>query len=52
MLLSTLMKPEIKAVIDAYCEGVNAYLDTNPPRPIEFYLLGFKPDHWCELLPG
>lgn len=40
------LSAEGKAVVDAYVRGVNAYLDTNPPLPIEFLLLGFRPEPW------
>lgn len=37
---------DLKAIVDAYVEGINAYLATNPPLPLEFKLLGFKPGPW------
>lgn len=38
---------DAQSAVIAFCEGVNAYLDTNPPLSAEFYLLGLgKPDHW------
>ncbi|RDI95100.1 penicillin acylase family protein [Meiothermus sp. QL-1] len=40
------LSPEGKAVVDAYVAGVNAYLATNPPLPLEFRLLGFRPEPW------
>lgn len=27
-------------ILNAYCEGINAYLNTNPSLPLEFLLLG------------
>ncbi len=38
--------PEEKAAVDAYVAGVNAYLKTHPPLPLEFRLLGFAPEPW------
>jgi penicillin amidase len=38
--------PEARAVVDAYVAGINAYLATNPPLPLEFLLLGFRPEPW------
>lgn len=32
------------AVMEAFLAGVNAYLDTNPPLPLEFKLLGIRPE--------
>ncbi|MER3479812.1 MAG: penicillin acylase family protein [Meiothermus sp.] len=40
------ISPEAKAAVDAYVAGVNAYLATHPPLPIEFRLLGFRPEPW------
>lgn len=40
------ISPQAKAVVDAYVAGVNAYLATNPPLPLEFRLLGFRPEPW------
>lgn len=38
---------EMKAVIVAYCEGVNAYLNWMGGKlPVEFKLLGFRPKPW------
>ncbi len=39
--------PSIVAALDAYCQGVNAYIDQNADRlPPEFALLGYEPEHW------
>ncbi|KGQ21060.1 penicillin acylase family protein [Thermus filiformis] len=38
--------PEEKRAVDAYVAGVNAYLATRPPLPLEFRLLGFQPEPW------
>jgi penicillin amidase len=40
------LEPSTKAAVDAYVAGVNAYLATNPPLPVEFKLLGYKPAPW------
>ncbi len=40
------LSPEIRDQLDAYVAGVNAYLKTNPPLPLEFRLLGFRPEPW------
>jgi penicillin amidase len=41
---------ESRSVLDAYRRGVNSYLEANPRKlPVEFTLLGFKPEPW-ELL--
>jgi len=40
------LDPYSKAAVDAYVAGINAYLATNPPLPLEFRLLGFKPAPW------
>ena len=37
---------DLKAIIDAYTDGINAYLASGPPLPLEFKLLGFKPEPW------
>ncbi len=38
--------PAGKEAVDAYVAGINAYLATNPPLPLEFRLLGFRPEPW------
>lgn len=39
------------AILEAYCNGVNAYLSGLEPRdlPFEFRLLGYEPDAWSPL---
>ncbi|WP_457637467.1 penicillin acylase family protein [Oceanithermus sp.] len=37
---------DLKAIVDAYTDGINAYLASNPPLPLEFKLLGFRPEPW------
>ncbi|HTB51188.1 MAG TPA: penicillin acylase family protein [Ferruginibacter sp.] len=43
--------PAIKAECDAYTAGVNAYIDnlTESQLPIEYKLLGYKPEKWNNL---
>ena len=42
---------ELSAIINAYTEGVNEYIDQLKPRdyPIEFKLLNYKPERWSSL---
>jgi penicillin amidase len=41
------MPPDARAAIDAYTQGVNAYLDSrNGAWPLEFYLLRYRPERW------
>ena len=42
---------DIKPLLDAYCEGVNAYISQLDPRklPLEYQLLGYKPEEWSIL---
>ncbi|WP_457629203.1 penicillin acylase family protein [Oceanithermus sp.] len=40
------LPPDLRAIVDAYTDGINAYLATNPPLPLEFKLLGFEPELW------
>ncbi|KAF0979210.1 hypothetical protein FDP41_001553 [Naegleria fowleri] len=37
---------ESLSFIQAYCDGINAYLNSNPPLQPEFVLLGTKPVAW------
>jgi len=43
--------PLIKAIADAYTAGVNAYIETltTATLPIEYKLLGYKPEKWTNL---
>ena len=43
--------PVMKAECDAYTAGVNAYIDnlTESKLPIEYKLMGFKPEKWSNL---
>ncbi len=40
------LTPEAQAALQAYADGVNAYLAENHPLPPEFVILGFKPAPW------
>lgn len=35
-----------RAELQAYTDGVNAYLASNPPLPVEFSLVGHRPEPW------
>ena len=41
------VSPEFKAVLDAYAQGVNAFIASGKTLPIEFTVLGYKPDAWA-----
>lgn len=40
--------PQMRAVLDAYCRGVNAHIDSLDDKslPLEFQILRYKPRHW------
>ncbi len=38
--------PEEKEAVDAYAAGVNAFLASGASLPLEFRLLGFRPEPW------
>jgi penicillin amidase len=41
------LSPESRRVLEAYAEGVNAFIDENKSRlPLEFSLLQYKPEQW------
>ena len=40
------VSPEFKAVLDAYAQGVNDFISSGKTLPIEFTLLGYRPDAW------
>lgn len=40
------LSPYAKAAVEAYVAGINAYLAARPPLPLEFRLLGFRPEPW------
>ena len=37
---------DARAMLDAYAEGVNAFLESGAPLPIEYKLLGEQPEPW------
>lgn len=37
---------EFRAVLDAYSAGINAFLASGKTLPIEFTVLGYRPDNW------
>jgi penicillin amidase len=37
---------EARAMLDRYVAGVNAFLGTDPPLPVEYALLGATPEPW------
>jgi penicillin amidase len=39
--------PETRAMLDAYAAGVNAFLETTRAWPVEFELLGTRPEPWA-----
>jgi len=43
--------PEVKAMLDAYTAGVNAYIRALTPAnyPLEYKILGFAPEPWTNL---
>ncbi len=41
----TLITPEAKKWLKAYCQGVNAYISQGK-LPLEFFLLGYEPQPW------
>jgi penicillin amidase len=51
LLGSMRSNPESNAVLEAYCEGVNAYISSLRPAdyPIEYKLLGYQPEAWTPL---
>ena len=45
-----LLSPQVKDVLDAYCQGVNAWLDSrNWKWPPEFSVLRYRPEPWSPL---
>ena len=37
---------DAKTALDAYADGVNAFIDSDDPLPYEYQLLGGKPERW------
>ncbi len=45
--LTAALTPQSRAMLTAYAEGVNEFLNANRDRlPLEFSMLGFKPEPW------
>ncbi len=42
----SLASPEVKTAVDAYTDGVNAFIENTSSLPIEYRLLGAKPERW------
>jgi penicillin G amidase len=40
------LDPEAKASLQAYADGINAWLATRPILPVEFTVAGIKPEPW------
>ncbi|HEY4136307.1 MAG TPA: penicillin acylase family protein [Alphaproteobacteria bacterium] len=41
------LDPQVRAGLDAYAQGVNAYLDHHVGAwPVEFYVVGLRPEPW------
>jgi penicillin G amidase len=38
--------PEFRTVLDAYSAGINAFLHSGVTLPVEFTVLGYRPDDW------
>jgi len=40
------LDPPTRRILDAYAEGVNAFLASNPVLPPEFWITGVRPEPW------
>jgi penicillin G amidase len=40
------VSPEFKAALEAYADGVNAFLKSGAQLPVEFTIAGYRPDPW------
>jgi len=40
------LSSEAKGTLDAYVNGVNAWIEKENPLPVEYKILGFKPERW------
>lgn len=38
--------PEFRTVLDAYSAGINAFLHSGKTLPVEFTILGYRPENW------
>ncbi|MBM3401182.1 MAG: penicillin acylase family protein [Bacteroidetes bacterium] len=51
MIEVTMKNPEVSAIMNAYSDGINAYIRSLKPAdyPIEFKLLNYEPEEWKPL---
>ncbi len=42
----SIASPEVKTAVEAYTDGVNAFINSTESLPIEYKLLGTKPEKW------
>ncbi len=42
----SIASPEVKLAIEAYTDGVNAFIDSTKTLPVEYKVLGTKPERW------
>jgi len=51
MMKTMMADPEIAAMMNAYAEGINAYIQSLKPGdyPIEFKILDYEPENWTPL---
>jgi penicillin amidase len=40
------LRQDMRDILQAYCDGINAYINTNPPLQPEFKLIDTKPGLW------
>ena len=38
--------PETRAMFDAYASGVNAFIESDSPLPVEYQIIGLEPEPW------
>ncbi len=43
------LDPEARELLAAYASGVNAFLAGNPVLPVEFHLMGIRPEPWSPI---
>jgi penicillin amidase len=51
MMKTMMADPEIAAMMNAYAEGINTYIQSLKPGdyPIEFKILDYEPENWTPL---
>ncbi len=42
----SIASPEVKTAVDAYTDGVNAFIESTEALPVEYKLLGARPERW------